>query len=594
MKKFLLTVSLFILVILNVYSYPNNQKIYSAEDPLYKKIETLHILEGKGLPSSSSPWSEDELLVMMEKFDPLLLEGISEEIYKSIMVELNAGPTFKLFNENLGFKPNLSLPLELYSHINREDFTDTDDWYYSFNKRLPALNVSADLFAAKFFYAYFEITLGNSMGYNTRNHLSGESLGGEENHIYRDYFNINIPFFNDLIFSSAPMVKNEGKIPGSDFDLAMPYKALLSFGGKNWNITGGRDRISWGDGVTGNLLFSSSFPRHTFIRFSTYFKHFKYSLLISAYPSPDASEDTYASLDGYKALMAHRIECTLFDDKLRITLTDAITFWSLKDQNFNLFQINPFGFYTGENLNSNSNSMLISEISFTPCKGIAVYTQAAIDEIALFGNGKVCPPAFGLLFGIKMEKEASKGILSGLFEFVYTNPFLYIRGNIKESGKSSSGFGFDAFFRSVTSKSTPLTRLSLGYPEGNDCIIFNLLISYEKEEKYSFSFGTIFSLHGSMNISSLWNVYDGDYKNAPKVNTPTTFNPFSDYDPKTGNITQHEIEQKIILSLHGEYYITKNLVSYIEIDPIFVWNQHNAKKNLVSDLQTTLGIKFSL
>lgn len=594
MKKSFLLLFVFILLLSSLFSYSNNQKLYSFGDKVLEDINTLYTLEGLTIPSSFYPISEDELLLQMKKFDKDSLSGVSQEMYKSIMNTLTSGPKFKLFNENFALDLCLSNPLELYVHTNNKDFKDVDDWYYSFDKRKSPLKVSIELFTAKSFYGYFEVTLGNSIGYNTSYHLSGKSLGGEENHIYRDFVNINIPFFNDLIFRSAPMVKGEGKIPGSDFDLAMPYKALFSIGGKNWNLALGRDKISFGEGTEGNLLLSSSFPRHTFLRFTTYFKSFKYTLLTSVFPSPDALEDTYASLDGYKALMVHSIEFTLLKDRLRLSLTDALTFWSKKNQNFFFLQINPFGFFTGESMNSNSNSLLLLEASFTPKKTLNIYSQVALDELSIFSSSKKTPPAFGLLCGVKAEEELYKGVLSGNIEGVYTSPFLYIRGANKNGGLDSSGYGFEAFFRSVTPKSTPLTRLSLGYPAGNDVISITIKLKYEEREKYSLSFKSIFVIKGSMDLNSAWNIYDGDYKDAPKVNTPTTFNPFSDYDPNTGNITQHEIEEKIILSFRGEYYILKSLLVYAKVDPIFVWNQKNVKKDLTSDLQFTLGIEFSL
>ena len=41
-----------------------------------------------------------------------------------------------------------------------------------------------------------------------------------------------------------------------DVDFQVPKRALVSVGGKNWNLSLARDKLRWGNGHSGNFIFS--------------------------------------------------------------------------------------------------------------------------------------------------------------------------------------------------------------------------------------------------------------------------------------------------------------------------------------------------
>lgn len=596
-RKLLCLLTILIISLTRLFpSSGNQQKIYSVDSSTFQDITTLYILEGKGLPSSSGPWSEDELRLMMEKFNPLSLSSSSLKLYNSIMEELEVKPTLKSPDENLSFKFGLKASIENYYHINDNAFSEEEDWVYGFSKRKPFLTLYVETWATECFYAYFELSISHNLGYNTYR-IDGSYEGGVPNGLYKNKENMNIPIVNALLFS-PPQNANGNSLIFADFDVTTPYKALASTGSKNWNIVAGRDKISWGDGVTGNLLLSSSFPRHTFIRFSTYFKHFKYQLLFSFFPSPDTIEDANASLDGFKALLVHRVEFTFLGDKIGLALNEACMFWSIKGQNFNLFQINPFGFFHDEYIASNANSLLVIEAKYSPIKHLALYFQFAIDDLRAPGEGKKDVSAYGILGGVKTAFSVGKGILTSSLEVAKTDPFLYLRGlskaDVQQDASKRVGYGYDAIFRMISSERIILRRMCTAYTYGNDVIVLDLRGKYEEKNKYNVGLDISFILHGSMDISSEWNIYEGKYEDAPLVSTPSKFNPFEDYDPITKKTTEHSIEKILSFTLSFEHFIFNNFSLYGIVTPVFIWDKDNISGNYQDDLQIVLGVKYTL
>ncbi len=343
-------------------------------------------------------------------------------------------------------------------------------------------------------------------------------------------------------------------------------------------------------------MLSDSFPVHTFAKFNTFFNNFKYSLLGAMYPF-DTTSGQFDSLDGYKALVVHRIEFNLFKNKVGLTLNEATMLWSdpTDGQTFSLLQVNPFGFMHNEYIARNANSLLVFEANYTPIAGVNAYGQFAVDEFSGPGEGRTNPAAFGILAGVKGAMSAGKGIVTGSFEFAKTDPFLYIRGQHYDSTKLS-GYGFDAYYRYFKVGGIVYRHMFTTYKYGNDVIILDGKVGYEMPGVFKAGFEAMMMRHGSMDVDSNWNQYTGTYENAPDVSTPTTFNPFdtSDYNPSTGEKSEHAIETSIILSLTGEYKILKGLSASAKADFLIVQNMDNVDGNDQTDVQITVGLKYEI
>lgn len=504
--------------------------------------------------------------------------GIAQDYYDYVASIITSEPKIQ-FSDNMAMQFGFIADLEGYYHTN-EEFNDFDDWFHSYTDRARFLTVNFETWPTDNFYGYFELSLGNSLGYDAG------SPGG--NARYRNRFDLSVPILNRIL-------NKEGDALG-DFDWSFPHNSFASAGGDHWNLMAGRTRLSWGAGETGNLMLSDSFPRHTLIRFNTFFDSFKYSIVGTMYPLSDSDQDD--SLDGYKAMITHRLEFGLLKDKLSLVVNEACMFWSTSGQQFNLAQINPFGFMHNEYIRRNANSLLVFEADYTPVKGLNIYAQFALDEFSGPGEGRTNPAAKGILAGVKGAVAAGRGILTGSFEFAETDPFLYIRGLHYED--PTSGYGYDAVYRVFNAHITGV-RMFTTYSLGNDVIVFDGKLGYQVPGKFKVGFEAMYLQHGSMNVNSLWGMYckwdTADYRNAPDVSTPTTFDPFdtNDYDPNNKTITSTKaVEKTLALSVTGEYQILKCLSASLAADFLFVNNMDNVAGNDQIDVQITAGIKYSI
>lgn len=570
--------------------YSNQQRIIAVDSPVYKAMENLYIMVGKALPSSSGPWSENEMALMLSRIDRKSLNDTGKKYYDYINSMVASKPKLQ-YNDNLGISFGANFNLEGYLHTNKE-FEDEEDWFHGFTSRKPFFQFTYETWATDHFYGYFEATFQHNYGYNV-----GLADEGRKNLLYKNTFNINIPILNAVLFSMPKDDEGDDHLL-ADFDWTFPYRAFVSFGGDNWNFMVGRDKLSWGSGETGNMMLSSSFPRQTFARFNTYFEKFKYSIVTSIYPATGSVESQHKSFDGYKALVAHRLEFNLFNNKVGLVINEACMYWSTKDQSFSLAQINPFGFMHNEYIAGNGNSLLVFELNYTPIRGINVYGQFAIDEFSGPGEERTNPAAFGFLGGVKGSTALSDGILYGSIEFAKTDPFLFIRGlRYEEDAKKMRGYGYDALLRTISCDRITLINKFVTYTYGNDVIILDGKVNYEVPEVFKVGFEAMYMVSGSMNVNSYWGMYRKAWDDAPDVKTPTTFNPFDseDYDTTTNKVIQrHAVEKSIILSLTGEYNILRSLKVYGIVDCLIVTNQRNVEGANETDLQATIGISYSL
>lgn len=556
----------------------NNQKIYPLESSVYRHITNLYLLQGKALPSTTGPYSQDELLMMFEKINYKSLPTESErELYQKAAKILNLTPNQ---SGNFGYDLSLAFNAEAYVHTNTTDFISENDWSYSYTSRKPLARVSFETFPTNHFYSYFEITLQNSYGNGP---LTKPTPNDSPNPLYgQSKLTTNIIM---LPPNSLPTI-----------DLNFPYRAFVSAGGDNWSAQIGRDKISWGAGKTGNISVSNNMPYQQIGKFTTYFDRFKYTLLSSFFTHPQILDTDFTGKlndytntqdinnDGIKMFLAHRVEFRFLQDKASLTLTESVMYQS-STGSLDLRFLNPVGFYHNQYIRGNSNSMLVIEGDITPVRGLNIYGQLGIDEIAFAdeptppkNNAK--PSAFAYILGIQHKIPLSKGVATIALEGVFIDSFFYLREKY-DVGKRVFGVGFDGIVR-VLSGSMKNLRYTQGYPYGGDVIAGNLLLDYEKPEFWGLSLNTLFMAHGVQGITSTWELYDGT--DQPVVSTPSTENPF---DGTTGSI-----EYTLLFSLDSQINITEKLTATARLDLPFVWNKNNVDKSLVSDYQINVGINY--
>ena len=582
MKKFLSVLVLAALVAVSAFAYSNQQKIHSVDSGVYKAMETLYIMAGKAMPSSSGPWSEAELQLMLSRIDRESLSSAAQNYYDYVSSMITSEPKNQ-YSDNFAMQFGFEIALQAYIHTDPDHFTDYTDWHHSYTDRDKFWNISFETWPTDRFYGYFEFNLSNGI-------CAPKSDG---NPLYAKSMTVNVPILNSIFFTGLEL------FDGVNWNF--PEKAFVSAGGEHWSFMAGRDRLSWGSGETGNLMLSDSFPVHTMARFNTFFDAYKYSLVATIYPF-SATVGQFDSLDGYKALLVHRLEFNLFKDKVGLIINEACMFWSnpkaaTGPQQFFLAQINPFGFMHNEYIPYNANSLLVFEANYTPVAGLNIYGQMAVDEFSGPGEGKWNPAAFGFLAGVKGAFAAGSGIMTGSLEFVKTDPYLYIRG-LHYNDTENKGYGFDAVYRCFNQGFAAVNRkMFTTYKYGNDVLLFDGRFGYELGGVFKLGFEAMFMKHGVMNIESNWGMYKGNDDPTEVVHTPSDFNAFdpADYDYSTHTVLQrHPAEQTIVLSLTGAYTVTKGLDLNLAADYLIVKNKGNDAAVNASDFQLTLGLKYSI
>lgn len=116
MKKIFLTF-LCVLALSSLFAVSSNrEKIYSVGSEEYEDISSLYILEGLALPSSSGPWSEDELSLMLSKIDPSKLDNESLKIYNRLSALLF--PRYEKSEDFFSSRFQGEINIGLYFHTN--------------------------------------------------------------------------------------------------------------------------------------------------------------------------------------------------------------------------------------------------------------------------------------------------------------------------------------------------------------------------------------------------------------------------------------------------------------------------------------------
>lgn len=468
------------------------QRILPIDSTVYERIETLYLLEGHSLPSTSGPWSVAELRGMLKLITPS--STASRNLYDHIAQELATPPEIS-FDDTVSMTFDVTTAFEVYAHTNPDIFKDEEYWVRGFNEREKFLDVQWELYSTDNIYIYFDAPLlMNSLG-NHHNNAEG-------NYLYQDPLVTNAPFLPPADF-------------GADGDFTFPYRAFGSFGTDHWNLSVGRDRFSWGPGESGNFMLGSQVIQHDFIQFTTFSDRYSYSLLSSFFP-PDSSMgmDQNYEATGFTMFLGHRIEFSFLDDRVGLALSESVTYKS-KENTLNLAAINPFGFFHNEYIRGLANSLITVELDASLWDSVNLYAQYAIDEISL---GEATPPdngaypnAMAYMLGAKSAFPVTDSLIAkSSIEAALTDPFLYLRGLDSLTDGSapgySHGYGHDVILKNFN-KPGDYKRMFLGYQYGGDAIVLHHRTTLEEIGSWSAYFQGMYMWHGNKRLDSQWSSY---------------------------------------------------------------------------------------
>lgn len=380
----------------------NRQRIIALDSEVYQDIDALYMMNGFAPPSYARPWSEDEIDHILSKLQPEKLTGPAKLAYENIQKKLS---------KKLLFGKEEKAFASISGTVNLEGFFKTNDdrkeWVHGYEERLPLFDIP------------FEFWLWD--------------------HMYIDV-DLSIREAHDVLYDSDYDYSN---IPENIkyIDPSIPYRAFMSVGGRNWNVQMGRDKISWGNGETGNMVISDWADWYNFIKFTTYWKVLKFSFVyagLESYLTPEEKEfDKREQGDGlvqgnyenfrerYKAFLAHRLEARI-TDKFTMAATEGIIFGNKYPEFGNM---NPVSIFHSVFAPEYSNVIFSLEADYAIFRGFDLYAQVAMDEMKLSieNSESARPTALGYMLGTRYLFPAGDGIVKLTLEGAYTDPYLYNR-----------------------------------------------------------------------------------------------------------------------------------------------------------------------
>lgn len=546
--------------------------MFQMDHPVYDELDALYVMEGKTAALGIRPWSDTDVRHMLQDVEPSTwgakvlkarIESYLEPLEKSTRFQIDPSVT-----------PGLAL------HSNPDDFDDETDWYTNKIQDDTLADIGLGFTYKNYLAGYMDFSVGFNYA-GLENYSENEATSDDIR--YNEYFSTNILGLSEGTFSAN-----------------MPNRAFVVAGADGFRVNIGRDRLSWGNGMMGNLMLGDTLPYHNFISATfTGSKHFSYQFLMSFFTHSSNYLNDYDIGDDVNALrffLGHRFEFSFLDHSLKFVVNEAIMYQS-ESGYLNWAVLNPAMFLHNLYISENANSLVTAELEWSPFKRWSFYVQGAVDEFSL--PGEKSPPAKGSLPNAWGVMAGARGVFpykenyfySGL-EFVYTSPYLYHRRGDDQTS------AYDLYYVSsirAYDDDGGLKILSryLSLPYGSDSIAALLRFGYNDIDLFSVESDIMFLVHGIVSeYSGVWE-YTGTEE---AVSTPSTTNAFVDdtYDSVFGVLSSGEVEYSLVFGAGGEMQVTRWFSFETSLYFDLCWNKDNAASDLTMDVQFALSLKFSL
>lgn len=536
-------------LLLSAAPIEGRQNIYPVDTELHEAITHLYITQGLSLPSTAGPWSKDELIGMLSRLDSLKLDAAALHTYDYVQNTLYA--------PNASFSIGLHLATELYLHANTTSYTQNNDWIYNYDSRKAPLSIPLELSISELFYAYSNIELNNVKYNKIDSTIKGSSP------LYGKY-----TWTTNLFHFWRP--------DRVEFDANFPYRSFGSLGGNGWNFELGRDKLSWGPGKTGNFLLGDHLQYHNQGRFTAYGETMKFTFVTSFFPHPDEmfgspSFTQSHELEGLKMFMGYRMEWRIPGNKVGLAISESIMYQSA-DGHLDLRILNPFMIYHNYYVLRNANSLITLELDYTPIPSLNLYTQIALDELAIGEEITATdkhPNAMAFMLGATYSLPYKKGILHLGLEGVYTDPYMYLRskdGQGAQLGGATDTLNFIGAIRRWYDNDLIYDQEYIGYRYGGDAVVGNLEVGYKEYGSFSLLGHLFFMAHGEITKESPWLMNQPDL--APSGNATFFFD----------------------VGFSGSYQIARAWNAYAGLDLLARVNEWDP----LYDVQLYMGVQFTL
>ena len=494
MKKLILRAVLFI-ISFSMLTASNRQTVYTTRDEEYLRVEELCRRAGVIGPSSFSPMPARALLIAMERIDISALSEEDRNEYEELYTILTDDKyTFRddYFEVDFNAAANLGVNLAPYNDFR---YDNSDSMLPDYDKREDTLIP----------YRYEDPLFALGLKMDFGEHIALEArLDLKSNHLRMYESTLG------GIFTFLPDAKQ-------GLAAEIPFRAGGSFGNDYFNFIIGRFPHSAGNGVTGNLIIGDNFNYQEVMLASLQSNHFTYNISITRFDQQDIATNNAGSayytdfsrheFDGMQQFrINHRFDVTLFD-KVRLALNLATIYNSHYGFDFRFF----YPFVLGHNYYNyanktyldeydEANNIMSIEVEWALTEGLTFSSQLAMDQMQTpIEDSTSLPSAFGLLANLKYSTNTESGTVTGWFETVYTNPYLYLNGKYKAGTIAPESFNLD-YIVGYNMQYMDDFGYS-GYIYGPDTIVFSLGCHYkDREDRFELGGDILYRVKGQKGL----------------------------------------------------------------------------------------------
>ncbi len=426
MKKNIILILILILALFSISAHTNNAIVFDPEDSIYSDMDALYSEASLVRPSTKRPWSESEVRMMLERVDLTSLSSYGEELYRKIENRVNSGLRWN-FGEDLGVNVGFDTTAEMYAHTNSEEFTTEYDWERTYDERKSFLKLYVEFTSGDNFYTTSDLHFRHNRvdRLDTFTQYSTSEGGRLSKDGYVGSYKFTDPNLYFISWSNqfASSFMTNIFFDTTHFSFIWPRRAVFSFGGKNWNFSVNRDRLTLGNASSSNLLVDdhtfSDYARLTF--FSNYFKYdfvmlFMNSIVKSGEPMNEES----------RAYLIHTLEFRVLD-RVSFTLSENVMY---RYKTLDLEYLNPSFIYHNLNNRDMFNAFAYLDINVLVTKGFEFYGQLGIDQAQAPNEDDSQTSSYGIIGGLRYTTNLKDGTLTLYGEYAKTTPMLYRRDKV--------------------------------------------------------------------------------------------------------------------------------------------------------------------
>ena len=273
------------------------------------------------------------------------------------------------FRDGFEFDTSADVNFEMYAHGNTGDVHTDRDWVHGFEDRKPLLKLNFYFAMEDYFYLFTDLQYGRNRftsrdsGRQAVGGSSGAVVGSimddttNQGEIITDSWAYGQPFLTNILW------------PSYDIDFQTPKRAVASIGGSGWNFNLSRDRITWGNGRSGNFIIGDHVDYQEFARFNVYSDYFKYEWLNVFFETNPSTNELISQDTEFRMLMAHRLEFRIFD-RITFAVSENIMY---QNDVFSLRHVNPAFIYNNLNTTAMFNAIEHAELDVDLGRNFNVY-----------------------------------------------------------------------------------------------------------------------------------------------------------------------------------------------------------------------------